>query len=102
MAILGASIQTAGNQHTLICTTTVSIYLIATPTIEWQPPESVSSSSIAIGEQSTSGAVSTKILMFDPLRTSHGGVYVCTAMVNITGFDVQRQTLSRTFRVQGN
>ena len=102
VAILGASVQTAGNQHTLTCTATVNTYLIVTPTIEWRLPESVGNSSITTGGQSTSGAVSTKTLMFNPLRTSHGGVYQCTATVNISGFDLQSRTLSRTFRVQGS
>lgn len=102
VAVLGALIQTAGNQHTLTCSATVNAYLIVTPTIEWNLPGDPGDSFITIGEQSTSGAVSTKTLLFAPLRTSHGGVYQCTATINITGFDLQSRTLSRTFRVQGS
>ena len=101
VAILGAAFQTAGNQHTLTCTATVNTYLSVTPTIEWSLPESVGNSFITVGGQSTSGAITTKTLTFNPLHTSHGGVYQCTATVNISGFDLQSQTLSRTFRVQG-
>ena len=39
-------------------------------------------------------------LNFNPLRTSHGGVYVCEATVNITGIPPQSQTASDTVRVQ--
>lgn len=101
VAILGASVQTAGNQHSLTCTATVNAYLIAAPTIEWRLPENVRNLSVTVGGQSTSGAISTKTLMFDPLHTSHGGIYQCSAQINISGFDLQSRTLSRTFRVQG-
>lgn len=101
VVILGASFQTAGNQHTLTCAATVSTYLSVTPTIEWSLPEGVKNSSITVGGQSTSGAITAKTLTFNPLRTSHGGVYQCTATINISGIELQSRTLSRTFRVQG-
>ena len=39
-------------------------------------------------------------LNFNPLRTSHGGVYVCEATVNISGVLTESQTANDTVRVQ--
>ncbi len=36
---------------------------------------------IALGNQYTSGTTSSLVLDFDPLRVSHGGVFICETMI---------------------
>ena len=82
----------------LICTATVQEYLQGVPTLTWRLPGN--SGDTSIGTQSTVGNTSNIELSFSPLRTSHGGVYVCEATINITGIPSRSQTASGTVLVQ--
>ena len=66
----------AGQSLTLTCSATVQEDIDVSPTLTWTRD----------GVEQSSGSV----LTFDPLFTSHGGVYTCTARLNIpeAGVDV--------------
>ena len=66
----------AGQRLTLTCSATVKVSIDGSPTLTWTRD----------GVEQSSGSV----LTFDPLRTSHGGVYTCTARLHIpeAGVDV--------------
>ena len=78
MSIVHNSISpfTAGQFLTLLCSATVQEGIDVSPTLTWTRD----------GVQQSSGSV----LYFEPLLTSHGGVYTCTARLNIpeAGVDV--------------
>ena len=88
----------AGTQNSLTCTATVEEYLQTTPTLEWQYPGNNEDTSIS--NRATFGTVSNRTLTLRPLRTSHGGVYVCKATVTIEGITPQSQTANETVYVQ--
>ena len=88
----------AGSQATLTCLATVDEYLQTVPILTWLFVSSYTD--VTVGMQSTSGATSSLDLSFNPLRTSHGGVYMCQAIVNILGISTQSQTASETVTVQ--
>ena len=90
----------AGSQATLTCLATVDEYLQTVPTLTWQFPADSSHIDLSLGMQSTSGATSSLDLSFNPLHTSHGGVYVCQATVNISRISTRSQTASETVTVQ--
>ena len=99
MTISAVPILIAGNQHTTTCTATVEEYLIAAPSLEWRF-FSENAADVSTGTQSTTGTTSTIILTFNHIRTSQGGIYVCKATINITGFDPLSQTANQTIQVQ--
>ena len=98
MTVTAAPLLTAGDRYTLNCTATVEEYLIATPTLTWRLPGNTDDTSI--GEQLTVETTSAVMLTFNPLHTSHGGVYECTAAVNISGIDPRTETVNEIIRVQ--
>ena len=77
----------AGQPLTLTCSATVQEGIDVSPTLTWTKD----------GVEQSSGSV----LTFDRLLTSHGGVYTCTARLNIpeAGVDVYR-TNTTTIVVQ--
>ena len=69
----------AGEVYTLICTATVVENLVVMPILTW-----IDSLNGAVpGMQEDDGITSTRTLMFDPLHTHQGGVYMCRAVINI-------------------
>ena len=56
--------------------------------------------SVGVTSNARFETMSNITLNFNPLRTSHGGVYVCEATVNISGILTQSQTASDTVHVQ--
>ena len=87
-----------GKMYTLSCFATYEEFLQATPTLTWMLPGTTDDTTI--GDQSNAEDMSSISLNFNPLRTSHGGVYVCESTVNISGITPQRQTANETVRVQ--
>ena len=91
-------VTSAGEQLMLTCTANIEEYIQAIPTLTWRLPGNTDDTST--GLQSTAGTTSTITLSFEPLHTSHGGVYVCETSVNISGIAPQFQTANITVRVQ--
>ena len=90
-------ILTAGDHHIITCTATVDDYLVVVPTLQWIFPENASS--LSTGTQSTSGSTSNITLTFNEVRTSQGGIYGCSAIINTTGFDLLNQTVNQTIQI---
>ena len=93
-----APVTTAGEQLMLSCTATVEEYLQATPTLTWRLPGNTDDT--LTGLQATSETTSNITLLFETLRTSHGGVYECKATINISGIIPQTQIANETVHVQ--
>ena len=98
MTVSTSSVTLAGEQLSLTCTATVIEFLKTTPTLTWTLPGN--SDHTSVGVTSRLETTSNITLNFNPLRTSHGGLYVCEATVNISGVPPQSQTASDTVRVQ--
>ena len=80
----------AGEVYTLICTATVVENLVVMPMLTW-----INSLSGAVpGMQADDDITSTRMLMFDPLRTQQGGVYTCQAVINIDAISLERSANS--------
>ena len=73
----------AGEAYTLICTATVVENLVVMPILTWID-------SLSGGMQEDDGITSTCTLMFDPLRTQQGGVYICRAVITIVLISLER------------
>ena len=65
---------TAGQVYSLTCSVLVVDYLVVEPSVEWTRQD---------GSQVTATSGSSLLLNFNPLRTSDGNNYTCTATVNI-------------------
>lgn len=89
--------MTAGGLISLTCSATVDEYLQGTPSVRWQLPGNIGTSQ---GEQITTGTVSMRTLTLSPLRTSHGGLYVCEATVSIAGITPVSQNATEEVFVQ--
>ena len=77
----------AGQSLTLTCSATVQEGISGSPTLMWTKG----------GVQQSTGSS----LTFDPLLTSHGGVYTCTARLTISEAGVDVSGLNATIvRVQ--
>ena len=70
----------AGEVYTLVCSVEVSP---GSPNVTWMHDGRVVSSeaNITVGDMETTGTTTTLTLTFNPLRTSHGGVYTCQSVV---------------------
>ena len=77
----------------LTCTVTVEEHLVVQPTVEWSGG-SVGSESVSVGDIMRDGATSTRQITFSPLRTSHGGQYMCQADINIPSIGLMRTASS--------
>ena len=76
--------STAGQQYTLTCTVTVVENLVVEPGVEWSGGRTPS----GVGSVRRDGATFTLTLTFNPLRTSDGGQYTCTASVNVSEISI--------------
>ena len=86
VTVSGATVGEAGEQYRLMCTVTTVDHL--TPTailaVSWSGG-SVGTSNIGINV--TSG-VGSALILFDPLKTSHGGNYKCQAEISISSINL--------------
>ena len=79
----------AGMDYKLTCSVTSDTNLFSPPTLVWMYSDGIggsivdSSNGITVGQPVTVGAVTTLSLMFEPLHTSDGGMYTCTASITI-------------------
>ena len=67
---------TAGQTYSLTCSVQVVDHLVVEPSVEWTRQDS---------SQVTATSGSSLMLNFNPLRTSDGNNYTCTATVNVSG-----------------
>jgi len=84
MGIRPDGVATAGGMYRLTCTTVVVENVAVEPTVEWQFSNGsviVGGNGISVGNPLTSGNTITLTLTFNPLRTSHGRQYICSANV---------------------
>ena len=98
-------VTTAGDHLNITCTATVIANLAVAPTLEWLDPCSRDVTTGPRNPYSTrtenNTTEFTKMLHFQPLKTSHGGVYTCVARINIPGsIDSPENTMSADVRVQ--
>ena len=72
----------AGGKYSFTCTVTSDF----PPTIKWLDPDGneVDGSDISIttNQPELDGNTTTLVLNFDPLKTSHGGIYTCASQVS--------------------
>ena len=84
-------ISTAREILTLICTIVVSEETTGVPTVEWRRNSDdstvIGEESITVGIPVTVNQTTTLTLYFTPLKTSHGGQYICRA--NISSSDLE-------------
>ena len=66
---------TAGQTYSLTCSVQVVDHLVVEPSVVWTRQD---------GSQVTATSGSSLLLNFNPLRTSDGNNYTCTATVNVT------------------
>ena len=81
------TLPVAGELYTLICNATVDEFLQANLILTWILPESANDTFIGLRSGNESS-----ILSFNPLHTSHGGVYMCETTITISGNVLQTQT----------
>ena len=65
---------TAGQVYSLTCSVQVVDHLVVEPSVEWTRQD---------GSQVTATSGFSLMLNFNPLRTSDGNNYTCTATVNV-------------------
>ena len=88
--VSGDITMTAGEELQLICTVTTVDYLVASAvyiTVQWSGG-SVVESEVTESITNTNGVTSMKTLTFNPLLTSHGAQYTCTAIIDIPSINV--------------
>ena len=104
ISVTGALVAEAGQPVSLTCVATVVEYLIVSPTLQWmrlngsileegQNPSAGSSPLV-------SGTNSTLKASFNPLLASHGGQYLCTASINVSGVPVTSNNTGTSISVQ--
>ena len=75
----------AGEMYTLTCAVVELIDgLTGMPTLQWINSEDsplVTGDGITVSELNSTDTSATLTLVFNPLRTSHGGKYICRAML---------------------
>ena len=84
----GADIAEAGELFELMCTVTTVDHLTPTAilSISWSGA-SVGTSGVSNGDINMTSAGVGSALIFDPLKTSHGGNYKCQAEISISSID---------------
>lgn len=80
---------TAGDAYTLTCSATVVENLAVEPDIQWlYNGTTVGGTNITMGAVRVMGNVFTRNLTFNPLRTSHGGKYICNTSINVSAISL--------------
>ena len=85
VTVSGTDIAEAGERFELMCTMTTVDHLTPTAilSISWSGG-SVGTSGVSNGDLDSVGSA----LIFDPLKTSHGGNYKCQAEISISSIDL--------------
>ena len=99
MAITVTGTSLAGSPLSLLCSATPPVPLVTPPIVSWMNVDE--SDDITITTD-LSVSPSTATVVFNPLRTSHGRVYVCVADYNIPAANLPNlnTTESTTVTVQ--
>ena len=73
--------STAGEFYNLTCDVSLSQNLRQSPVIEWVGPDGnvIDNTTLSIVTLTSSSPSTTMTLLFNPLRTSHRGMYCCRA-----------------------
>ena len=104
MALTKEGGTTDGDTHTLNCTASKNLSLISPIKVEWISPNGsiVTGTEVNIAQSSVKSEGTTSLLLvFDPLSTSHGGRYVCKAVLETVALDEPlMQTRTANLRVQ--
>ena len=66
----------------LICTVRVVEHLISVPSVEWSGGSVGRGDGVIENNTTHHGVITVKTLMFNPLHTSHGALYTCTARLS--------------------
>ena len=82
VTISGPTTAIAGEQLVLTCTVRVVEHLISVPSVEWSGGSVGRGDGVLEGNTTRDGMTSKKTLMFSPLHTSHGALYICMAFIN--------------------
>ena len=91
---------TAGEVVELTCSVPVVEYLVQSPTLDWSGG-SVGQPGVAVADLTTLGGNIWRNISFSPLKTSHGGQYVCQASLSIPVIGLEETwTSSRNLSVQ--
>ena len=102
MTITAPPTPTGGQSYTLDCSARTEDYVISVPSVEWVDIGSTDSSITQPSQ--TNGTVSaSRLLTFNPIRTSHGDSYTCQAVANnpLANISNRSNTDSQDVRVQG-
>ena len=100
MNIVEEGVPVAGETFTLLCRVILPDGLTTQPQITWISPQGntlTSEGELTVGNQLVVGnpsRLTTYIIQFSPLLTSHGGTYTCKATVN-SPFETIRQSATR-------
>ena len=91
MYIYGTSEGTADNEIQLTCNVTLVEDLVVRPSLKWTGV-GVEDSNVTESETVVvSDTWSERNLTFSPLKTSHGGLYRCTAVITIPSINLYAQ-----------
>ena len=81
MTIAGPTTTIAGEQLVLTCTVRVVEHLISVPSVTWSGGSVGRGDSVIESITTHNGVISKTTLTFNPLHTSHGALYTCTATI---------------------
>ena len=108
ISITAVGEQVAGEIYTLNCTITIPEGITTPPTVQWMDSSGILST---WNTTEYSGSALSHILEFNPLRVSHGGQFVCQALIitaappfTITSyaeFDITPKGILSTCTLQG-
>ena len=86
VVILSSGISTAGEVYSLTCDVSLSQKLRRSPVIEWVGPDGnvIDNATLRDVSLTSSSPSTTMTLSFNPLRTSHRGMYWCRATLTDT------------------
>ena len=95
--VSGDTTMTAGEELQLICNVTTVDYLVASALliVQWSGG-SVGESEVTESITNTNGVTIMKTLTFNPLLTSHGAQYICTAIIDISSINVMMTNSNST------
>ena len=82
MTISGPTTAIAGEQLVLTCTVRIVEHLISVPSVEWSGGSVGREDGVIKINTTRNGVITVKTLTFNPLHTSHGAQYTCTARLS--------------------
>ena len=90
VVILSSGISTAGEVYSLTCDVSLSQKLRQSPAIEWVGPDGnvIYNATLRDVSLTSSSPSTTMTLSFNPLRTSHRGMYWCRATLTDTAANI--------------